>query len=178
MVESMSDLHLVKILLGMVFAVMALFAWRAVLSPDIPMTWKGGNWAPMSMPSRIAIAVAFTSWPLILTGVYPMIWATLFAGSVAFGLGQSSRDRAAHDATLGTAERQQPVHNLLYIWRALCAVDALVLAASVYVFVRDLRHPPFTDEQRFLHVMMIGYFVAAIIGAFCLYAKRPRKEQL
>jgi hypothetical protein len=173
----MKEPDLVKAFLGMLGAVMALFGWRAVLSPDIPMTWKGRNAAPLSMPSRTAMAVAFTSWSLILTGFYPLVWATFFAASVAFGLGQSSRDRAAHDTGHGSTTREQG-YNILYVWRGLCALAGLVLAVSVYVFARDLRHPPATDEQRFLHVMIIGYLVAATIGAFCLYAKRPGKEQI
>jgi hypothetical protein len=175
MVEMMSDPHMVKIFLGMLGAVMALFAWASVISPDLPVTWKGGNRAPLSMPSRIAMAVAITSWCLILTGFHPTVWTVLFAACVAFGVGQSSRDRAAHDVARGITERQRPVYNPLYVWRALCAIDAFVLGACAYLFVRDLLRPPITGDQRFLHVMMIGYLVASALGAFYLYTKRPGK---
>jgi hypothetical protein len=109
---------LVKTFWGMLGTVVALFGWRAVLSPDFPMTSKGGNRAPMSMPSGTAMAVALTSWSLILTGFHPLVWATCFAASVAFGLGQSSRDRAAHDTVHGSTTRERG-YNTLYVWRDL-----------------------------------------------------------
>jgi hypothetical protein len=121
---------LVKTFLGMLGAVVALFGWRAVLSPDIPMTWKGGNRAPMSMPSRTAMAVAFTSWSLILTGFHPLVWATFFAASVAFGLGQSSRDRAAHDAVHGNTTSGMRLQHTFTSGVASCALDGLVFGAG------------------------------------------------
>jgi hypothetical protein len=176
MVQTMSASNLSRILLGILGAAMALFAWASVVFRKIPVTWKGGNHALLSMPSRVAMAVAMTSWCLALTGFHPMIWVALFAVCVMFGMIHSRRDRVAHDAGQGITEGKLPMHNPRLVWRVLCAYDALLLAAFLFAIIRDMRHRPVTEEQHDIHVMAIGGLVIAVLGAVSLYVKRPTKE--
>ena len=146
----MSDPHLAKVLLGILGVGMALFTWACVAFPKIPVSWKGGNRAPLSMASRLTNAVAMTSWCLALTGYYALLWAGLFAGCIVLGMFQSK---------LG-----------------LCIFDGFFLISSLYAVLRDLRIPPHTEEQRILHIMGFGYLVASVFGAIFLYVKRPGKR--
>jgi hypothetical protein len=58
----------------------------------------------------------------------------------------------------------------------LCVADAFFLVLSWYAVVRDYFSPPYTEEQRIVHFMGVGYAVASALGAFVLYWKRPKKQ--
>jgi hypothetical protein len=176
MVQMMRNPQLLKIFMGMVGGGMALFAWASVVFPGIRVSWKGGNHALLSTPSRLAMAVAMTSWCLALTGFHPLICAGLFAACVMFGFVQSSRDRAAHDAACHLSPSLQPKMAFSQMWPVLCVFDGLFLVLSLYAVLRDWRMPPQTEEQRILHIMGIGYLVASVLGAIFLYVKRPQKR--
>jgi len=167
---------LAKIFMGTTGALMALFVWGSVLFPNIPIAWKGGNRAPLSMPSRIAMAIGITCWCLILTGFLPMLWVALFGGCIVFAWFQSSRDRTANDAARQLLASKQPKMTFSQVWPALCLFDGFFLVLSLYAVLRDLRTPPHTDEQRILQMMGIGYLFASSLGAIFLYVKRPRKH--
>lgn len=177
MVQTMRNEHLIKIFLGMVGGSMALFAWASVLFPEkMPVVWKGGNRAPLSMPSRVTMAVAMTSWCLALAGFHPLICAAVFAVCIMFGFVECSRDRAAYDAARGITEPQRPKPSPQLVWRALCVYDALVFSGFLFGLIRDLRHPPVTEEQHLVHVMAVGGLVFTGLCGLVLYVKRPKKE--
>jgi len=154
---------------------MAATSWSFVIFPDKQVCWKGGNRAPLSHRSKILFAVTATSWCLAAFRFYPLFFAALFAVCVSVGFVQSSRDRIAFDAARGVGPHQPRRITLAQCWPALCVLDGVILILMVYVFFRDLYHPPQTDEQHIVHVMGIGYLVASAAGAVYLYIKRPKK---
>jgi hypothetical protein len=176
--ETMSLNHQAQILLGILGAIMSLLAWASVAFPQIPITWKGGNRASLSMSSRIAMAIGTTSWFLIALGFHPGFFAALFVISVLFGFFNSQRDRTTYDSARGVVATSKPKLTFSQMWLALCLADAFFLSFSSYAVIRDWFSPPHTDEQRILRIMAIGYFLVSAAGAIFLYVKRPQKRTL
>ena len=151
---------------------MALATWATVIFPRIPVSWKGGNRAPLSMRSRVVGAIAATSWCLTVFGVYPRVAASIFACCVVFGLFEADRDRAAYDAVRGVSVAR-PAVTPRQLWIALCTADAFLLVLCLYAAIRDWRFPPATEEQHIVHVMGLVLLGISLAGAFYLPFKRP-----
>jgi hypothetical protein len=174
--ETMNDMSVAQILLGILGAIMSLLAWAAVVFPQIPITWKGGNHASLSVSSRIAMAIGVTSWFLIALGFHRRFFVALFVISILYGFFNSQRDRATYDAVRGVVATSKPKLTFSQMWLALCLLDAFFLSFSTYTVIRDWFSPPHTDEQRILRIMAVGYFLASAAGAILLYVKRPQKR--
>jgi hypothetical protein len=138
--------------------------------------WKGGDRAPLSLPSKVVFAIAMSAWCLAAFGVYPMYGAAVFAVSIGVLFPLAALDRRAHRTLTfapglrpeGLPERQQ--------WLVFCFFDALTLTASGVAMIRDFFSPPVTDEQHIVHVMALGMFAISVIGAIALFVNRPRKD--
>ena len=154
---------------------MMLFSWAPVAFPHIRVSLRGGNRAPLSMHSKLVLAIGVTCWCLAIFGVYPRVCGGMFALSVCIGLFQSKRDRAAYDVARGLVTPRFTI-TTEQRWLALCFADAFFLTLSLYAVIRDYRFPPHTDEQRIVHFMSLGYAVASTIGAIVLYFTRPKKQ--
>jgi hypothetical protein len=154
---------------------MASFSWAFVVFPNSQISWKGGNRAPLSGRSRFLVAIMATSWCLTTFRLYPLFFATLFAICAMLGLYESGRDRAAFDTARGRDSNQRKVLTAAEYWLPLCIIDGLIFFLMLYAFVRDLQHPPQTDEQHIVHLMGMGFLVASIVGGVCLYVTRPPK---
>lgn len=167
--------HFAELLLRILAITIALFAWSAVVFAKIPVAWKGGNWAPLSMRSRIVAAVAMTAWCFAAFRIYPRAGAAVFALCIGYGLLQSRRDRVDYDRARGvTAARPVPIARRQG-WIVLCCVDAAVLLIASLAIAWDWRFPPITEEQHIVHVMGLGFLWVALVGALVLFVKRPQK---
>jgi hypothetical protein len=155
---------------------MALGAWFAVASPKTRVIWKGGNRAPLSMQSKIVGAIALTGLCLAAFRIYPIVGGVAFALGTIYSMFQSARDRAAYDRIRGVNRVTPAPLTVHQRWSVLCVMDAFVLLPSLYAFLRDLRFPPATEEQRIVHVMGLGFLSISVIGAILLFITRPQKK--
>ena len=55
------------------------FCWAPVFFPKRTVVWKGGNHAPLSRRSKLASALTWTAWCLVVFGIAPIFCAALFA---------------------------------------------------------------------------------------------------
>jgi len=155
---------------------MAALSWACLAFPDIRITWKGGNRAPLSRSSKLTMAVGWTAWCCAVFRFHPLFFAGVFAASVLLGFAQTTRDRVAFDTSRGIRKISR-VLTLSSYWPALCMIDAFILTVSLYAVLRDAFYPPQTQEQRIVHIMGICYLVVSSLGAVFLYIKRPEKDR-
>lgn len=163
-------------LLRILGLLMALMAWYPVVFPGTLIRWKGGNRAPLSMQSRIVIAVAMTAWCLAVFGVYPMYGAAVFATCIAVSFFLTRQDRRAHDRLQGIGPiKALPVSGrdvTLVFW----FVVALIFTTTGLALIRDLLWLPATDEQHIAHNIGFGLFALSVIGAIVLLLNRRPKN--
>ncbi len=148
------------------------FGWAPVFFPKRTVVWKGGNHAPLSRRSKLASALTWTAWCLVVFGIAPIFCAALFAIGVLSLFVLSRQDRKHYAAATGIPARTQITKR--QFWLLFCAADALFLAASLFAVIRDSYSPPTNGDQRFLHYLALGYLAASCIAAVVLYRARPQ----
>src|ERR1700719_4327944 len=131
------------IALRLLGAVMMLFLWSTV-GFKIPIAWKGGNRAPMSVRSKVVFACASTAWFLVVCGFNPTLGAGLFDVCILYGFILCDQDRASYAIQQGLPERPRPTAQ--QTWLGLCIFDALILFPSFFAFFRDFFLRPATEE--------------------------------
>ena len=119
------------------------------------------------MQSKIVSAIALTGLCLAAFRIYPIVGGVAFALGVIYLMFQSARDRAAYDRIRGVNRVTPAPLTVHQRWSVLCVMDA---------FVRDLRFPPATEEQRIVHIMGLGFLSISVIGAILLFITRPQKK--
>jgi len=105
-----------------------------------------------------------------------MVGAAAFAVGIMCLMFQSTRDRAAYDRIRGVSRVTPAPLAVQQRWSVMCVVDGIVLLFSLVAFIRDLRFPPATEEQRMVHLMGLGFLSISVIGAILLFSTRPQKE--
>jgi hypothetical protein len=128
------------------------------------------------MQSKIVSAIAVTALCIAGFRIYPMVGASVFAVGISYLMIQSGRDRAAYDRLRGVTPVKPAPLTPQQRWSVMCVVDGIVLLFSLVTFIRDLRFPPATEEQRMVHLMGVGFLSVSVIGAILLFSTRPQKE--